>query len=486
MPFVSQPLEKCGGCNQTVYQTEKVMLESGDATKEKKPYHKACVRCKQCNKALSITEYVSLDGKIYCKPHYKQLFATKGNYDESFGNEKSSKWTPQVVTEKQSFIPSTAEEGSIKKERNETSEATVAKIKKFQEEGQSEKCTSCGKTVYLAEKLVLEDRTMKRLFHKLCFKCSNCEIQLDLRTGGFSGGKVYCKNHLKEVSTENTPSEKWKTTPVIGNASFVPEVKEEKRIEKSETPEHIAAKFRSMSVSEKCKICSKTVYATERIIIEELKQQSVYHKLCLKCSHCGLKLDISTYGSSGGVIFCKPHLKQFGKPEQQKGSAAFFLSPLATTDPDYASNRYDESQLEESSREESPNSRRTNETTLEQPTHVEEEQAPIEVNPPLEDSSKLKSSGDDVPLNDEEDRRRKREERQRLREEEERRFEEEKKKREKEREERRKQREEENRREEEEMERKAAERKKEREEKKRQLEEEEAQERRKKSESRQD
>jgi len=485
MPFVSQPLEKCGGCNQTVYQTEKVMLEFGDATKEKKPYHKACVRCKQCNKALSITEYVSLDGKIYCKPHYKQLFATKGNYDESFGNEKSSKWTPQVVTEKQSFIPSTAEEGSIKKERNETSEATVAKIKKFQEEGQSEKCTSCGKTVYLAEKLVLEDRTMKRLFHKLCFKCSNCEIQLDLRTGGFSGGKVYCKNHLKEVSTENTPSEKWKATPVIGNASFVPEVKEEKGIEKSETPEHIAAKFRSMSVSEKCKICSKTVYATERIIIEELKQQSVYHKLCLKCSHCGLKLDISTYGSSGGVIFCKPHLKQFGKPEQQKGSAAFFLSPLATTDPDYASNRY-ESQPEESSREESPNSRRTNETTLEQPTHVEEEQAPIEVNPPLEDSSKLKSSGDDVPLNDEEDRRRKREERQRLREEEERKFEEEKKKREKEREERRKQREEENRREEEEMERKAAERKKEREEKKRQLEEEEAQERRKKSESRQD
>ena len=27
-------------------------------------------------------------GKLYCKPHFKQLFASKGNYNEGFGKQK--------------------------------------------------------------------------------------------------------------------------------------------------------------------------------------------------------------------------------------------------------------------------------------------------------------------------------------------------------------------------------------------------------------
>jgi hypothetical protein len=27
-------------------------------------------------------------GKLYCKPHFKQLFASKGNYNEGFGKAK--------------------------------------------------------------------------------------------------------------------------------------------------------------------------------------------------------------------------------------------------------------------------------------------------------------------------------------------------------------------------------------------------------------
>lgn len=36
----------------------------------------------------SLGNYASLHGKIYCKPHFKQLFKSKGNYDEGFGHKQ--------------------------------------------------------------------------------------------------------------------------------------------------------------------------------------------------------------------------------------------------------------------------------------------------------------------------------------------------------------------------------------------------------------
>lgn len=37
--------------------------------------------------------YAALQGKIYCKVHFKQLFKIKGNYDEGFGREQhKAKW----------------------------------------------------------------------------------------------------------------------------------------------------------------------------------------------------------------------------------------------------------------------------------------------------------------------------------------------------------------------------------------------------------
>jgi hypothetical protein len=39
-----------------------------------------------------------MEGKTYCKPHFKQLFKSKGNYDEGFGKEKATaKWAPSPV-----------------------------------------------------------------------------------------------------------------------------------------------------------------------------------------------------------------------------------------------------------------------------------------------------------------------------------------------------------------------------------------------------
>ncbi len=42
----------------------------------------SCFRCKECNKVCSLGGFAALKGEIFCKPHFKQLFKLKGNYDE--------------------------------------------------------------------------------------------------------------------------------------------------------------------------------------------------------------------------------------------------------------------------------------------------------------------------------------------------------------------------------------------------------------------
>ncbi|XP_065913067.1 myosin-11-like isoform X2 [Dysidea avara] len=77
----------CAVCSKTVYAMEK--LEA-----DKVVYHKFCFKCNKCRKTLSVGTYAALEGIIYCKPHFKQMFQEKGNYDEGFGREQhKAKWT---------------------------------------------------------------------------------------------------------------------------------------------------------------------------------------------------------------------------------------------------------------------------------------------------------------------------------------------------------------------------------------------------------
>ncbi|KAL6064707.1 Zinc-binding domain present in Lin-11, Isl-1, Mec-3 [Balamuthia mandrillaris] len=49
-------------------------------------------------------------------------------------------------------------------------------------------CTKCGKTAYPLESLVAGDDT----YHKLCFKCTSCDITLSLKTFKKADGKIWC------------------------------------------------------------------------------------------------------------------------------------------------------------------------------------------------------------------------------------------------------------------------------------------------------
>ncbi|MCI4378548.1 hypothetical protein PGIGA_G00217140 [Pangasianodon gigas] len=70
--------ELCTVCRKRVYPMEGLIAD-------KKKFHKSCFFCEHCKNKLSLGNYVSLHGHLYCPPHYKQLFTSKGHFDEGFG-----------------------------------------------------------------------------------------------------------------------------------------------------------------------------------------------------------------------------------------------------------------------------------------------------------------------------------------------------------------------------------------------------------------
>ena len=53
------------------------------------------------------------------------------------------------------------------------------------------KCAICGKTAYPLESVTAIEKT----YHKSCFKCCVCRLQLNLTNFVGEDGKVYCKKH---------------------------------------------------------------------------------------------------------------------------------------------------------------------------------------------------------------------------------------------------------------------------------------------------
>ncbi|KVH95403.1 Zinc finger, LIM-type [Cynara cardunculus var. scolymus] len=103
-PHFDQKFKEMGGisripfCHKTVYPLEKVTVE-GDF------YHKQCFKCAQGGCKLTPSNYAALDGNLFCRPHFSQLFKEKGNYAHlkkaasMKKNESTEKLADQVTSE---------------------------------------------------------------------------------------------------------------------------------------------------------------------------------------------------------------------------------------------------------------------------------------------------------------------------------------------------------------------------------------------------
>ncbi|KAH0979646.1 hypothetical protein GBA52_006823 [Prunus armeniaca] len=115
--------QKCKACEKTVYPVEEL---SADGVS----YHKACFKCTHCKGTLKLSNYSSMEGVLYCKPHFEQLFKETGNFNKNFQSPAKSaeKLTPELT-------------------RSPSKAASMFS-------GTQEKCATCGKTAYPLEKVV--------------------------------------------------------------------------------------------------------------------------------------------------------------------------------------------------------------------------------------------------------------------------------------------------------------------------------------------
>ncbi|XP_062221056.1 LIM domain-containing protein PLIM2b-like [Phragmites australis] len=155
--------DKCKTCDKTVHFID---LLTADGVS----YHKICFKCSHCKGNLSISNYSSMDGVLYCKTHFEQLFKETGTFSKKFQGGASNK--------------------------NDQAKAPSKLSSAFC--GTQDKCTACQKTVYPLEKLTLEGES----YHKSCFKCSHGGCILTTSSYAALNGILYCKIHFSQLFKE--------------------------------------------------------------------------------------------------------------------------------------------------------------------------------------------------------------------------------------------------------------------------------------------
>ncbi|GAB4831873.1 LIM domain-containing protein WLIM2a [Ancistrocladus abbreviatus] len=164
-------LEKCKACDKTVYVMDQLTADGVS-------YHKSCFKCSHCKSRLQLSNYSSMEGVLYCKPHFEQLFKETGNFNKNFQS-------PAKPADKLSDKPSPELTRSPSKAAGMFS-------------GTQEKCATCGKTVYPLEKVTVESQ----FYHKSCFKCSHGGCPITPSNYAALDGVLYCKHHFSQLFKE--------------------------------------------------------------------------------------------------------------------------------------------------------------------------------------------------------------------------------------------------------------------------------------------
>ncbi|KAM7257083.1 hypothetical protein ACFE04_012824 [Oxalis oulophora] len=156
--------DKCKACDKTVHFIEMI-------TADGVPFHKTCFKCTHCHGRLVMGSYSSMDGVLYCKPHFEQLFKETGSYSKNFQNGNTEK------------------PNGIAKSSN--------KLGHFFS-GTQDKCAVCKKTAYPLEKVTVEGE----FYHKSCFRCSQGGCLITPSNYAALEGALYCKPHFSQLFKE--------------------------------------------------------------------------------------------------------------------------------------------------------------------------------------------------------------------------------------------------------------------------------------------
>ncbi|CAM6046729.1 unnamed protein product [Sphagnum compactum] len=192
--------QKCKACDKTVYLVEQL-------TADGVIYHKSCFRCNHCKGTLKLGNYASLEGVLYCRPHFEQLLKTTGSFEKSFDNKNGTEGLMGGIR---------AEGGDgnhfvfsyfcvLMQQNKAPTKASLMFA------GTQEKCIACNKTVYPIEKTSVEGLP----YHKNCFKCIHGGCTISPSNYAALEGRLYCKHHYSQLFKEKGNYSKFNNTPAL-------------------------------------------------------------------------------------------------------------------------------------------------------------------------------------------------------------------------------------------------------------------------------
>ncbi|CAH8864057.1 unnamed protein product [Trichobilharzia szidati] len=193
----------CPVCSKNVYFAEEVRAMG-------RAFHRQCFKCCQCSKALDSFTANDHKGFLYCKSCYAKNygphiygFSTNGvsakscydlrDYMKSDGctNSHSPMSYSQTYQHHQNHYSSGQESSS---NWDYSGNYIPRNIKTRWSSGNggcnSNRCANCPDIVYANERI----DAVGKVFHRLCFKCADCQRLLDRGTACDHNREVFCQN----------------------------------------------------------------------------------------------------------------------------------------------------------------------------------------------------------------------------------------------------------------------------------------------------
>jgi len=266
-------MSKCVKCDQTVYDLEKIS-ELG------KIYHKGCFRCKHCDNVLSIKGFAAIEGEPYCKPHYLELFKSKGNYAAISGGSSGTSGYNSSAGFK----------------------------------GMDQVLTSVSKPKELKKAETL-DKSVPQIDPNLKIKKVDRAPLLD---------EVKADHDLKHAETVDKSAPVIEPTvhvKIVDRVGFLDSIKKgpdtplEKPTAVSDRSTPPIVRINS-ATNPKCASCDKTVYPMDKLIACD----KAYHKGCFRCKHCEGQLSLKGFATIEGEPYCKPHYLSLFKSKGNYGA----------------------------------------------------------------------------------------------------------------------------------------------------------------------
>jgi len=170
-------------------------------------------------------------------------------------------------------------------------------------------CPRCQKNVFFAE----ERRALGNSWHKMCFKCAECNKLLDSTNvtqreeselfcktcyGRNFGPKGYGFGGGSAGVLSMDDGTQYKNGPPTSDVSHLAQAYVAPKLAVRPASSGLKSRFGG---AETCSRCGKPVYIAEKM----LGGGGVYHKTCFCCTGCQKRLESSTLTEHEGQIYCK-------------------------------------------------------------------------------------------------------------------------------------------------------------------------------------